>query len=69
MSVKANEISLNHFIEKELTVTDDFIGQSKLKRGDVICKINGAEVDDLVKQYTRVISASEKLVRMSCCAS
>lgn len=49
MSVKANEISLNHFIEKELTVTDDFIGQSKLKRGDVICKINGAEVDDLVK--------------------
>ena len=48
------------FIEKELTVTDDFIGQSKLKRGDVICTINGAEVDDLVKQYTRVISASNE---------
>lgn len=48
------------FVEKRLTVTDDFIGQSDLKRGDVICKINNVDVDDLVKQYARVISASNE---------
>lgn len=46
------------FIEKELTVTDDFVGQSKLKRGDVICKINNVDMDNLINQYARIISAS-----------
>lgn len=48
------------FVEKELTVTDDFIGQSMLKRGDVICKINNRDVNELVKQYARIISASNE---------
>ncbi len=48
------------FVDKKLTVTDNFIGQSKLKKGDIICKINGVKVDELVKQYSKVISASNE---------
>lgn len=48
------------FVEKKLTVTDNFVGQSKLKRGDVICEINDVEVDEIVKQYAKVISASNE---------
>lgn len=48
------------FVEKELTVTDDFAEQSNLKKGDVICGINGISVDKLIRQYARVISASNE---------
>lgn len=48
------------FVENELTVTDDFVGQSKLKKGDVVCRINDMDVRDLVEQYSRVISVSNK---------
>lgn len=48
------------FVENELTVTDDFVGQFELKKGDVIYEINGIDVDDLVKQYAKVISVSNK---------
>lgn len=48
------------FVENKLTVTDDFAGQSNLKKGDVICGINGISVDKLVRQYDGVISASNE---------
>lgn len=48
------------FVERKLTVTDDFEGQTSLKKGDVVCQINGVEVDDLVKRYARIISASNE---------
>lgn len=48
------------FVEDKLTVTDDFAGQSSLKKGDVICGINGVGVDELVGHYAGIISASNE---------
>lgn len=48
------------FVEQKLTVTDNFYGQTTLEKGDVIYQINGVNVKDLVKQYARIISASNK---------